>query len=165
MAAAKAIALANGVPVVSVDTLLALAATEQSRRPQKGDPSPSIIIPVLDARKSRFYAAAFRNDPQLTRLAEDGDLPREELVAMIQRVRALGTGRWCAPGPMTEILRDQPGYLPAATHHESAAVGVALLGYQRLLQGAGDSDYQGPFYLRSGDIGRKGSTPRFSPTA
>jgi tRNA threonylcarbamoyladenosine biosynthesis protein TsaB len=165
MAAAKAISLAVGVPVVSVDTLQALAATERYRRGTADDErSPSLIFPVLDARKSRFYAAAFRNDPELTRLAEDGDLTREELAEMIQRTRANGTDSWCAPGPITEILRDEPGYVTAATRHESAATGVALLGYQRLQRDAADTDYQGPFYLRTGDIGRKSSVPRFSPT-
>lgn len=167
MAAAKAIALAGEISLVSVDTLLALAATERYRRgAERVESQPSVIVPVLDARKNRFYAAAFQNDPDLTRLVDDGDLTREELVEMVRQVARVDTLQWCAPGPMTDLLQSEPGYISAVTHHASGAPGAALIGYRRLqLQdGASDSDYQGPFYLRSGDIGKRGSVPRFAPT-
>lgn len=169
MAAAKAIAIAGGIPLISVDTLLALAATERYQRSAEAETetkesSPSIIVPVLDARKHRFYAAAFRNTPELTRLTDDGDLTREELGGMIRRVTRVDTFRWCAPGPMIDLLQSEPGYIAAAAQHVSAAPGTALIGYRQLQAGAADSDYQGPFYLRSGDIGTRGSVPRFAPT-
>ncbi|MEX2442362.1 MAG: tRNA (adenosine(37)-N6)-threonylcarbamoyltransferase complex dimerization subunit type 1 TsaB [Alkalispirochaeta sp.] len=164
MSAAKALALSGGIPVISIDTLMALAATERYRRGAEPDPErPTVIVPVLDARKSRFYAAAFRNTAELARLAEDGDLTWEELELMMRSVLPGDDSRWCAPGSMTELFQEYRGYVAAAAHKVSAAPGAALLGYRRLGTGAADSAYQGPFYLRSGDVGRGSSIPRFKP--
>lgn len=163
MAAAKAIALAHDVPLISVDTLEALAATEQHLRGTEKAPPTDLIVPVTDARKSRFYTACFANTPELPRLTEDADVTREELLPIIQRLRSPETRRWCAPGPMDQMVREEPGYVAAVAHPVSAAPGAALRGYVKMLHGAADTQYQGPFYLRPGDIGKAGSTPRFAP--
>lgn len=167
MAAAKAIALAGGIPVVSVDTLMAVAATEQYRQEVTWPPSaparPSTIVPVLDARKQRFYAAAFRNNASLDRLSEDGDLTHDGVRRLIRTVPSSEDCSWCAPGPMGEQFQTEPGYMPAAVQTDSAAAGTALLGDRLLCRGTSDDSYQGPFYLRSGDIGVRASAPRFAP--
>ncbi|HKK48432.1 MAG TPA: tRNA (adenosine(37)-N6)-threonylcarbamoyltransferase complex dimerization subunit type 1 TsaB [Alkalispirochaeta sp.] len=173
MAAAKAVALAGGIPLVSVDTLMALAATERYRRERESPPStptptpapPSTIIPVLDARKQRVYAAAFRNTTSLDRLAEDGDLTLEGLREMVRAVRSSADdGSWCAPGPMGAYVSMEAGYVAALVQSGSAAPGTALVGYSLVHQGLSDTSYHGPFYLRNGDIGARGSVPRFAPT-
>ncbi len=163
MAAAKAIALAHDLPLISVDTLEALAATERYLRGSDEAPRTDLIVPVMDARKSRFYTACFGDTLELTRITEDADVTREELLAIIQQARSSEAPRWCAPGPMNHMLQEEPGYVAAVAQAVSAAPGTALRGYGKVLQGAADTEYQGPYYLRPGDIGRAGSTPRFTP--
>lgn len=164
MAAAKAIALTHSIPLISVDTLEALAATEQYLRATKEAPHTDLIVPVMDARKSRFFTACFSHTAELTRLTEDADVTREELLPIIQRARSPEAPRWCAPGPMDQMLREETGYVAAVAQALSAAPGTALRGYRKVLQGAADTEYQGPSYLRPGDIGKAASTPRFRPT-
>lgn len=163
MAAAKAVALAQGIPVVSIDTLRALAATEYHLRGTRGSsPTPAVIVPVLDARKNRFYAAAFQNTNRLEPLAERGDLTYDQVCGMIQTVLPSPDSRWCTPGTVSHHFETEPGFIAAEVCGGSAAPGTALLGYQHVLLGNSDDSYQGPFYLRSGDIGGRSSIPRFS---
>lgn len=177
MAAAKAVALAGGIPVVSIDTLMALAATEQYHQEITSPPSaadrPSTIVPVLDARKRQFYAAAFRNNNTLDRLSEDRDLPLEEVRRMVRGLLSSEHPSWCVPGAMGSWFEADPGYVPAVVQTASAAVGTARLGYRLTHRGTiaegnyahdsyADDSYQGPFYLRSGDIGVRSSVPRFA---
>jgi tRNA threonylcarbamoyladenosine biosynthesis protein TsaB len=52
LSVAKGLAMATGLPVVSVPTLEAYA--------RSAGPRPGLVCPVLDARKGEVYAAAFR---------------------------------------------------------------------------------------------------------
>jgi tRNA threonylcarbamoyladenosine biosynthesis protein TsaB len=172
MAAAKALSLAGGIPVISVDTLMALAATEQYHQEIISTPSaadrPSTIVPVMDARKQQFYAAAFRNNDALDRLSEDRDLPLEDVRRMVQAILSAEQPSWCVPGAMGSHFEGDPGYVPAVVQTASAAVGTARLGYRLMRRGTiaddsyADDSYQGPFYLRSGDIGVRSLVPRFA---
>ncbi|MCG8478172.1 MAG: tRNA (adenosine(37)-N6)-threonylcarbamoyltransferase complex dimerization subunit type 1 TsaB [Spirochaetales bacterium] len=189
MAAAKAIALAHGAAVVSVRTLEAWAITELFLRGAiassddangvgagTGDAGPttdeearydaSLIVPVLDARKQRFYAAAFRAAPpgegsMVRRITDDHDISVPELTAMVAEASAAGES-WCAPGPSSCRLHASLGAQPARAAGGSAVLGVALRGYRRLHEGVVDDAYHGPFYLREGDIGSRRLRPVFT---
>lgn len=93
-AALKAIHLAFGTPIYAVPTLTAIAWPYRAL--------PCIILPALDARKGRFYAAAYKGDVQLL---PDGDYtidaifealsaPAAPLIpdASINAVLAVGSG-------------------------------------------------------------------------
>jgi tRNA threonylcarbamoyladenosine biosynthesis protein TsaB len=50
----------DGLPVLPVDTLLALAEEARWHRVQAGEAVPSVIVALLDARMDEMYAAAYR---------------------------------------------------------------------------------------------------------
>ena len=87
MATAKAIAFAGDIPVVSVGTLDAIAQTERYHRIAAGTAFPEAVVPVLDARKQRFYTAVFTHSTSadgavsLRRITEDFDISYSEIIA------------------------------------------------------------------------------------
>jgi tRNA threonylcarbamoyladenosine biosynthesis protein TsaB len=103
MAAAKGFALAASCSVVSVDSLEALAASEAMN---DAPPPARLLVPVMDARKGRLYAAIFQYDEgaaseirapesraggRLVRCSENLDVEPHELARRIAEV--LGTRR------------------------------------------------------------------------
>ena len=177
MAAAKALAAAHNAPLFSVDTLEALAATESALEEDAaafdGDGTahlrpPDTIVSVLDARKQRYYTAAFRREAgQIQRLTDDADLTKDAFAALVQRV---GGKTWCAPGPLASFMAERfaaMGAVPARATNGCAVRGVASLALARLRAAVGadigEGPYHGPFYLRSGDIGVRKAMPRFQP--
>lgn len=167
MAAAKGLALACGAPVVSVDSLEALAATETA-----ADPAfQGLLVPVIDARKARLYGALFQQDAadqELPgRFLENSDLPPRELA---RAITARNPRRWKLTGALDpevlsphmprEILERQ---LPARHPRASSALpGLVRCGAARLRQNQVDDPYAGPAYLRAGDVGEAKNYPRFS---
>lgn len=71
-AAVKGLSLSLGIPMVSVPTLDCMAAP--------WDSWPGIVLPVMDAKKGRFYAALYRGGQ---RLGAYMDAPPEELIAAL----------------------------------------------------------------------------------
>jgi tRNA threonylcarbamoyl adenosine modification protein YeaZ len=83
----KGLAYALQVPVVGVPTLDALA--------QNLCYAPSLVCPVLDARKKEVYAALFRGDGggRLEKISEDWVIAPEDLCSRItEKVIFLGNG-------------------------------------------------------------------------
>ncbi|MFW6227951.1 MAG: tRNA (adenosine(37)-N6)-threonylcarbamoyltransferase complex dimerization subunit type 1 TsaB [Alkalispirochaeta sp.] len=167
MATAKGLALAWDQPLISVGTLEALAETERGFReiaaaPSTAAPSPSIpdaIIPVLDARKRRFYVAVFvETASAVKRITEDMDVSLDRVEELIGRY-----DNPCVPGADGPMMEERFGIRPAAASGRSAAYGVALVGARRLEAGTYDDPYRGPFYLRETDIGLPKQAPRFTP--
>jgi tRNA threonylcarbamoyladenosine biosynthesis protein TsaB len=71
-AAVKGMALALGKPTAAVPTLDCMA--------HRYSGAPLLCVPVIDAKRGRFYTALYRNGRRLTAY---GDCPHEELAAMI----------------------------------------------------------------------------------
>lgn len=83
----KGLAYALRVPVVGVPTLDALAQNIRF--------APSLICPVLDARKKEVYAALFRGDGEgnLQKISEDWVLSPEKLCSrIVEKTVFLGSG-------------------------------------------------------------------------
>lgn len=153
MATAKGIALAQSIPIYSVGTLDALARQECIARRKLPDipATPTLLVPILDARKGRVYAALFRAETG-TRLTEDLDIPLEELASRT----AQSKGSWICIGPEALHLAKEYGGGASISQWRSAAVGVALVAAESLREGlTPDQPYAGPNYLRSSDIGEK----------
>lgn len=142
MSAAKAIALALGLPVAPVPTLQALAAQS---------PVDGLIAPMLDARKDKVFAALYRRDAEglhelmpgslmdlqdwLEQLARH-DAPIHFIGEGAQRQRAAITARFDGPW-----LSDESHLLRAGA--------VALLGARMLERGEGvDALNVLPTYMR-----------------
>ncbi len=161
MSTAKALALAWKCPVISVDSLHGIAETERYFRAVRGIPVPEAILPFMDARKQRYYAALFVHDSDaemLSRVVADRDIPVEEVIAM---ARSYPGTCLTGPDPLPETVpvgleRPKAGGL-------SCAVGVALLGFRKYGLREWDDPYQGPEYLRSEEIGTRKSHPTFRP--
>lgn len=186
MAAAKALALVAGCPVVSVDTLEALAISEAMRTEL---PPERVLVPVMDARKGKLYAAFFRYDSGatgevLTRLGEDLDVTPRQLVEQLARILSdfpaeENTGiSWSLVSTeespvftdhlgrhLGDYLAEVPPPTPlvdnGAGRLKSAVRGVAVTGARLCAAGVHDDPYTGPRYLRGGDIGTPGNHPRF----
>lgn len=164
MATAKGIALASDCPVFSVDSLEAIAETACSAI-QAYSPRPAYIVPLIDARKGRLYAAFFRigtsseGEPALERASENLDVEPRALARLIEERQSswLPAGRVDATVLHVYLPPDMIGAVGKAFH--SAVPGVTRVGMRLLRDAAEDSPYAGPAYLRSGDVGK----PRRKP--
>lgn len=60
----RSVAHPTGLPVLPVDTLLALADQARHQRTQAGQPMPPLVAALLDARMDELYVALYANGPQ-----------------------------------------------------------------------------------------------------
>src|SRR5574341_1186511 len=138
----KGLAYANGLPVVGVPTLEALAWTVPF--------APVQVCPVLDARKHEVYAALFRYERGvLMRLMEDSALAPEALCSKIRKP-TLFLGDGLAPyGELFRRLLGDRMLVPPLASRGARPACVAELGRQRLERGERDSTNSlVPLYLR-----------------
>jgi len=75
--AAKGIAFALGIPLIAVPTLDCLAYPYSTR--------PGLVFPVIDAKKSCFFAAFYRSGERLTDFFDD---PPGKLLKIISKIMA-----------------------------------------------------------------------------
>ena len=80
----------GGIPVLPVDTLLALAEEARWQREQEGAPVARVIVAMLDARMSEMYVAVYAAN-------------RDGVVA-----EPLQSPRLCAPGDLATFLEEIP---------------------------------------------------------
>jgi tRNA threonylcarbamoyladenosine biosynthesis protein TsaB len=141
----------SAAPLVSVPTLAVMAYPHAA--------SGVLVVPVIDGRKGRYYAAAFSGGE---RCMEDVDLsPAEILVrATALAARAAGTGenrtaRIIVTGPHAPEFCDSLGKtddlscdpLPRRGHAR-ALLHLAIEAYRN---NGPDSPSQGPLYIRGSD--------------
>lgn len=79
LATAKGLAEGWGVPLVGLDNLAAMARSWETLRPGCTDP----VLPVIDARKKKFYGALYRGNQTLVAPA---DLGPQDWVSTVRRV-------------------------------------------------------------------------------
>ena len=79
LASAKGLAEGWGVPLVGLDNLSAMALSWQQLVPE----TPAAVLPVIDARKKKFYGMLCRDNHVLV---EPGDLSPEGWVAAVTSV-------------------------------------------------------------------------------
>lgn len=142
MSAAKAVALALGLPVAPVPTLLALAAQS---------PLNGLVSPMLDARKDKVFAALYRRDAQGLHEVIPGSLMSiqdwlEQLARFSEPIVFLGEGAQRQRQAIAE--RFATPALPDDAHLLRAG-SVALLGAAMLERGEGvDATDALPSYMR-----------------
>ncbi len=148
---AAAIASARGLtepPLVSVSTLEVMAHAVPSDQ--------SLVVPVIDGRKNRFYAAVFRRGVRLT---TDLDLTAAEIMGIVAEIAAAGPpvsrARAVVTGPHAALFAtriDDPSMIvvdPASRRgHAEPLIPLALAAYQKL---GPDVPGQGPVYVRESD--------------
>ncbi len=148
---AAAIASARGLtepPLVSVSTLEVMAHAAASDQ--------SLVVPVIDGRKNRFYAAVFRRGDRLT---SDLDLSAMEITGVLAEVQAARRPKSRGPaiitGPHAALFAtriDDPSMIvvdPASRRgHAEALIPLAVTAYQKH---GPDAPGQGPVYVRDSD--------------
>ena len=132
MATAKGLARGCGCPMKSVPTLDILAA---GRNHWDG-----IVMPVMDARKGRVYAAAFQNG---RRIVEDSDMDLDAFLA------ALPAGeKILATGPDAQVAAGRPGVTVDALHSAGRGRFIMETAWAALEKDGPDPHDQGPVYIR-----------------
>lgn len=145
MSAAKGIAAALGVPLYAVPTLECSAASRAAW--------PGIALPLIDAKKSRWYAAPFRGGE---RAGPDRDADAAEIAAAL---RAAGAADVLVCGPdaprAAAVLAGAAPELRFAVdarHRSGAALELAAIARRRAAAGdPGDGDGAGIDYLRKSE--------------
>jgi tRNA threonylcarbamoyladenosine biosynthesis protein TsaB len=140
-AAAKGMALALGIPMTSVPTLDCMAAPLTAW--------PGIVLPAMDAKKDRFFAALYRNG---VRESDYLDATPAEIAAEII-AKAEKDEPVMLTGPAADLLPEKlslPGsrfFIDPAGKRGKARELLAII-KNRDIVGAEDS---GPLYLRKSD--------------
>lgn len=151
VAAAKGFAWGRGIPCRGVSTLEAMAWT--------APPCGMLIVPVMDARRSQVYCAAFyRRKDGIERVLEDAALSLEELSGRLREI----PGEKILVGDGAELcydtLRDRMAGLELSAEHLrfQRASGVALGAWDSLRRGEpADPALLVPTYLRMSQAERE----------
>ena len=139
MATAKGLAAGSGGSLVAVPTLEAIAFGLSF--------FDGVVVPVIDARKHRLYAALFQGGKRLT---DDMDIPPSGLAAAIEAYdRVLLTGP--AAPLFAESLRGRSGWTIDPGYRAGHAGSLIRLGLDRFERYGGEPDDTGPTYLRSSE--------------
>ncbi|MFP4113348.1 MAG: tRNA (adenosine(37)-N6)-threonylcarbamoyltransferase complex dimerization subunit type 1 TsaB [Spirochaetota bacterium] len=157
MATAKGLAAAvagahdlERLPLVSVSTLDAMAR----RIPEVG----TIVLPVIDGKKGRFYGAAYFGG---TRRTTDLDLPVDQLLSRARESVPEAT-RVIVTGPHAAAFAERAGSNDMVVDPACRCGWAHVLLNEALLRlerDGFDSDGQGPDYARGSDAEPARSTP------
>lgn len=143
------LSLAQKKPVISVETLLAMAHTIPF--------TERVICPIIDARRGELYTSFFQYDKssRICRLGEDRAINPEILIKEINKPTIFfGTG----VDPYGGVIRRKRGSLVFFNNCflNTIAASVAKLGYERIERGEGTSLAQlKPKYIRRSEAEMK----------
>ncbi|MDD2232437.1 MAG: tRNA (adenosine(37)-N6)-threonylcarbamoyltransferase complex dimerization subunit type 1 TsaB [Sphaerochaetaceae bacterium] len=142
MAALKGIAFACDKPLASVSTMDVIAWNMQD--------FDGAVVPLLDARKQRYYSAAFKGGK---RIAPDMDSIPEDLVAYLKdQDRILFTGSTARPFAMdVEKLGVLKAQFFIDDRIRSYSQALTELGIAQFNEKGPDDIGQGPAYLRKSE--------------
>ncbi len=157
MAAFKGMAFALGKPIVSVSTLETYASCVGCIGAFEG-----AVVPVIDAKKQRWYLAAFAksnnrsNDGEsLSRLIPDTDGTEADLVGALSpycNVLVTGPDAQAFAGMLTisQCFKDKHIFVDTKAN-EAIATALYELGVKQYSTTGADDIGQGPVYLRKSD--------------
>jgi len=141
MSTAKGLSLALGIPWVGIPTLDCVAYG----REEEG----SLVVPVLDARKNRVYAALYTGGKRTSRYL---DVSIPDLLALVQ-----AEDKVLFVGPDADLLADysleRPGFIIVKETPTQSLLGLAALAELHYQEKGPSADGEGPLYLREPEIG------------
>ncbi|MCW5653965.1 tRNA (adenosine(37)-N6)-threonylcarbamoyltransferase complex dimerization subunit type 1 TsaB [Hydrogenophaga sp.] len=113
----------SGLPVLPVDTLLALAEEARWTQAAQGLPAADTIVALLDARMGELYVAPYARESDglrataPVRLCAPADLPAylDAHVPAAHRVLLAGNARAAYPDALGRLASDHLAVLPTAT--------------------------------------------------
>lgn len=140
MSALKGIALASGIPLCSISTMDALSGCVPH--------FSGVVVPVIDARKQRYYAALYAEGKRVT---ADIDLGVEEMATLLQGYpSALITGF-----DAKKFAAQLSGYTGSLFVDERCSANLPLtlvqLGWEKFQKDGPDDIGVGPTYVRKSD--------------
>jgi len=139
MATIKGLSLGLGKPFVAVPTLDAIAADWQG--------SASIIVPVIDAKRSRFYFAIYDNGRLVAGPFDDG---LSRLIALTQ-----GYPEVLFVGPDADLLEttvaERPGYRIVLERRRSPITAMVRMAVEVFERSGPSLSGAGLVYLRPSD--------------
>ncbi len=148
-ATAKGLAAGSGAPYLGVSSLEAFAAPYAQH--------PGLVLPVLDARKRRYYAMLMH---QGRRLSDELDLGAADL-AHAAREAALRRSAACADTPVLltgpgavmlyNELGDDSRFLPASDPRRPPGAALIELALPLIARGAYAGPDAGPIYIRKSE--------------
>jgi len=149
MSAAKGIAYGIQAPLVSIPTLDVYADISQREQGAKTSHA-SIIIPVIDARKKRFYCALYSGN---TKISDYLDISAEDLfdthLLNYQDIHFSGPDAKL----LIEILQNSRPKMNLINYFvhpvEPIAAKLLHMGIHEFEKNGSDANTQGPLYLRS----------------
>lgn len=158
MAAFKGMAFALNKPIVSVSTLEAYASCVEKHE-------AGAIVSVIDAKKQRWYLAAFEQTfdnsgkSVLTRLTPDIDGTEADLVEVLAKyntVQVVGPDAQAFTTVLQNLysMSSELGYKQISANtmaNEAIASAILELGLKQYEAKGGDDIGQGPVYLRKSD--------------
>ncbi len=136
MSTAKGLSMGSGVPMVTIDTLDMMAYGL--------DFFDGIVMPVIDARKKRFYTALFNKNKKIS---ENLDLTPSDIFNKIKNYRrVLITG---SDVEEFRILMDSPNNIIFdKVNKKPWAANLIELGMKKFEKSGASPDNEGPLYLR-----------------
>ncbi|GHV53800.1 hypothetical protein AGMMS49579_13220 [Spirochaetia bacterium] len=147
---AKALALALGIPFIPIPTLDCMAASYSTW--------PGIVVPVINAKKQRFFTALYRGD---TKIADDRDADAAAIAALLSKALASsvdGEKSILITGPDAPLLKDElVKLIPVGIHIDPAcrkgrAMELLELAKKDIGMDTGENNFfTGPEYLRKSD--------------
>ncbi|MDX9800905.1 MAG: tRNA (adenosine(37)-N6)-threonylcarbamoyltransferase complex dimerization subunit type 1 TsaB [Spirochaetia bacterium] len=144
MATVKGMAYALSVPVISVPTLDFLASGYNY--------FDGAVIPVIDAKKNRFYTAVYAGG---SRKSEYLDTGFREIAGLAKKYeKTLLTGPDCGKLYMQlkeEAEIDLKNIFPDLYSNKSRIINCLEMGYEMYKNGEADKDDSGPVYIRKSD--------------
>lgn len=132
MSTAKGIARGADCALKAIPTLPLLATGREHW--------PGFVVPVMDARKKRVYAAAFRAGE---RIREDSDTPLDEFLSSLP-----GDDPILVTGPDAAITESFSRVIVDPLYDSSRGKALALLAITALKNEGPDPGDLGPLYLR-----------------
>ncbi|MFA6729514.1 MAG: tRNA (adenosine(37)-N6)-threonylcarbamoyltransferase complex dimerization subunit type 1 TsaB [Eubacteriales bacterium] len=145
VATAKGLAFPYDTPVCGVSALEAIALGQAL---PEGHAFPGgIVVPLLDARRSQFYTAAFEGE---NRLIPDSCLIFDDIY---KRIKETGkSALLCGDGAelFYSLCEDKTNIFTPPPSFTQSMASVAFLGYKKFLRGEHTSHYKlRPIYLRA----------------
>ncbi|MFH1830815.1 MAG: tRNA (adenosine(37)-N6)-threonylcarbamoyltransferase complex dimerization subunit type 1 TsaB [Pseudomonadota bacterium] len=149
LAAAKGFALALDCPVAGVSSLATLALN--------GLGFSGTVIPLIDARRSEIYAAAWQVDSEgnMKQKLEELVAPPDQIVKLLSEIKGdfllVGDGALAYSDYLCKGLKHR-AHIAEGAQVMPQAVNLALLSWKRLVKGRGDDVASlVPNYIRRSD--------------
>ncbi|MDA3938639.1 MAG: tRNA (adenosine(37)-N6)-threonylcarbamoyltransferase complex dimerization subunit type 1 TsaB [Spirochaetia bacterium] len=136
MATAKGLSLGSGVPMVTVPTMDMISYGFNYFE--------GIVVPIIDARKKRFYTAIYSKGEKLS---DNLDLTPEDILTILKKYdRTLLTG----PDVLefSKYIEINPNIYIDNLQIKSWAGNLITLGIEQYQKFGASSDSEGPLYLR-----------------